>query len=233
MKRLMRVKDFLLELFFPIECLGCGKEGEWVCQRCFKTIPLNLQEECPRCKGFSLNCETHWQCRWGFYLDGLIAASCYDHLLVKKLIANLKYNYTKFLALPLSQIIVERLRYQGFFLEEDWFLVPVPLHKKRFLERGFNQAELFCQNIERLTGLIYCQNILKRRRWTPPQVSLSETDRLINVRDIFYCQRGLVKNKKILLVDDMFTTGTTLNECAKVLKIRGAKEVWGLVAAKG
>lgn len=232
-KGLSKARGFLLDLFFPIECLGCGQDGKWLCDDCFGKIPLNTSPECPCCKKFSVNNETHPNCRRGFPLDGVLAASIYGSPLVKKIITNLKYNYATGLVEPLVQMMMKQMQFSGIFLEENWLLAPVPLHRRRLLERGFNQSELFCRRLNDLTGLPW-QAALKRQRWTPPQAELAEEDRLANVKNAFLClDKNLVKNKKLLLVDDVFTTGATMVEGAKVLKAAGAREVWGLVAAKG
>jgi ComF family protein len=232
MGKMRKIKDFLLDLMFPVECLGCGKESIWVCDECFKTIPLISVDKCPRCQLHSKDGQTCLKCRRGYYLDGVVVASDYNHPLIKKLIINLKYNYVKDLAKFIAEIVARQLRYHGGFIEENWSLVPVPLHRKRLLERGFNQSELLCWHLNNLTGLPI-QLALKRIKNTLPQASLQGQDRLVNIKESFSCESEMVKNKKLLLIDDIFTTGATLNEGARVLKQVGVKEVWGLVAAKG
>lgn len=225
------VKDFLLDLFFPIECFGCGREGVWLCLECFNKVPLSTNEECPVCHYFSAGGQTCIRCKRKTALDGVVSASSYDNEIVHKLITGLKYKGLKELSFPLAQVMIQKLYYQGLFLEENWLLVPVPLHRKRFLERGFNQAELLAKKIEQATGLELAL-ILRRRLMTPPQADLTGKDRLINTAGAFRVSDPFI-NKKVLLVDDVFTTGATMNECAKVLKKAGAKEVWGLTAARG
>lgn len=226
--------SFVLDLFFPIECLGCRKEGEWVCADCSRTILLNIKEECPYCHNFSQNGQTCFRCRKKErYLDGLVAGSSYGIPLVRRIITYLKYRYIQDLAQTVARMMLQGLYFHGMFLEEEWVLVPVPLHARRLRERGFNQADLFCRYLETATGFCH-QAILSRVRFTPPQAALSREDRLINLKNVFVYQGGReIKNKKILLVDDVLTTGTTLNECARVLKQAGAKEIWGLVGARG
>jgi len=227
-----KAQNFLLDIFFPIECLGCGKEDVWLCEQCLATIPLNTSDECPRCHNFSQGSQTCLKCQRGYYLNGVLTASHYDHPIVRKLVTNLKYNYVKVLVEPLAQAMVKQLRFRSGFLEENWLMVPVPLHRKRLLERGFNQSELLASCLQKLTGMSWMA-ALRRRFWTPPQAELTGTDRLINIKGVFEADKKLIKNKKIILIDDVFTTGGTLNECAFALRQGGAKEVWGLVAARG
>jgi ComF family protein len=105
-------------------------------------------------------------------------------------------------------------------------LIPVPLHIHRLRERGFNQALLLAKEVSRQTGLPYRSRTLRKRKPTVPQVSLSSQERRKGVRDVFHvAQQKEVEGKTILLVDDVYTTGATVNECAKVLLAEGAKRV--------
>lgn len=105
-------------------------------------------------------------------------------------------------------------------------LIPVPLHPKRLRERGFNQALLLVKELSRRTGIPYQKGLLQKKRPTVPQIDLSGTEREKGVKGSFHIQRKEeVEGKKILLVDDVFTTGATVNECSKVLLSAGAKRV--------
>jgi ComF family protein len=105
-------------------------------------------------------------------------------------------------------------------------LVPVPLHPRRLRERGFNQALLLARALSRHTGIPYRKRLLQKERHTVPQVSLSGTEREKGVKGTFtVLERETVKEKTILLIDDVYTTGATVNECARVLLARGAKRV--------
>jgi ComF family protein len=106
------------------------------------------------------------------------------------------------------------------------FLISVPLHIKRLRERGFNQALLLVKELNRRTGIPYRNNLLKKQRPTIPQVNLSGREREREVRGSFYLiEKEVVEGKSILLVDDVYTTGATVNECSKVLLAGGAKQV--------
>jgi ComF family protein len=112
-------------------------------------------------------------------------------------------------------------------------LIPVPLHLHRLRERGFNQAFLLVREINRRTGIPYRKKILQKRKPTLPQVSLSGAERERGVRGSFHAvDREALEGKSILLVDDVYTTGATVNECSKVLMAAGAKEVNVLTLAR-
>jgi len=112
-------------------------------------------------------------------------------------------------------------------------LVPVPLHRKRLRERGYNQSSLLAKELGSLTKLPVIDDCLVRRRYTPPQARTTTVDeRHSNVLDAFACRDQRLKGKEALLIDDVSTSGATLNACAAALKASGATTVWGLVLAR-
>ena len=111
-------------------------------------------------------------------------------------------------------------------------LVPVPVHRKRERERGFNQSSLLSHELGRLNGLPVIDDCLVRRTYTPPQARTSNViDRLENVAGAFACVDARLRGRQVILIDDVSTSGATLNACAGVLKSAGAAAVWGLVLA--
>jgi ComF family protein len=150
----------------------------------------------------------------------------------KEIIHQFKYNHRRGLAFPLACRLVDLYgsRIVSFNIEG---VIPVPLHQKRKSERGFNQSAELARHFCRQTGLPFWETCLKRTRATLVQAGLSRRERRNNVRGAFEVPRGeKVVGKKILLVDDVFTTGVTLNECASVLKKAGASRVAALTLAR-
>jgi ComF family protein len=112
-------------------------------------------------------------------------------------------------------------------------LVPVPLHHKRLRERGYNQSRLLALELSRLSGLPLVDDCLVRERYTTPQARTPNVDeRRSNVADAFACRDRRLEAKQVLLIDDVATSGATLDACARALKGAGASSVWGLVLAK-
>jgi len=110
--------------------------------------------------------------------------------------------------------------------------VPVPIHKKRLNERGYNQSSLVARELGRLSGLPLIEDCLKRRTHTPPQVrTMSAAERRKNIADAFSCVNKQLEGKQVILIDDVSTSGATMNTCAGVLKAAGATSVWGLTLA--
>lgn len=195
-----------IEFFITPTCAKCGKITQFgqYCSACKQKIETNLA--------------------------GLIVAASYDAGPVKEMIHHLKYSgFSEFVDL-LVELIYQRLLNK--LPKGNIEVVPVPLHRSRESMRGFNQAELIARQLSKklnLTG----GNFLRRTKNTEPQVTLSGQKRRENLINSFICEEPKeVEGKTILLIDDVTTTGTTLNECARVLKDAGAKSVWGVVVAK-
>jgi len=219
------LKQFILDIIFPIACLGCQREGVWLCDDCLKKILLKTTDE-------KLNHSSS--------LDGLFYATHYENDIIQEAIHTLKYKYIETLAHSLGELLT------GYLLKLDkkehlailespknTILIPVPLHKKRFLERGFNQAELIANEFNKNFHFNLQTKILVRAKWTMPQVQLKGRDRKENIKGVFIVKNWNFPGKNVIILDDVATTLATLEECAKVLKRAGANKVWGLVVAHG
>jgi competence protein ComFC len=148
---------------------------------------------------------------------------------MRQAIHELKYRNLRAIASPLAELLYEYLMSHPV---PGGVLVPVPLHRKRWRERGYNQSSLLAQELGRLAGLPVVDDCLVRRRYAPPQARTgSVSERQSNVAAAFACGDGRLEGKQVLLIDDVFTSGATLNACAGALKSAGADSVWGLVMA--
>lgn len=209
--------DFILDFLFPKKCLGCGREGSWLCSDCFSKIEYFDQP-------YFRNLPP---------LSGVFALGPYRGILKESILA-FKYDGVRELVEPLGNLLIQHLSPLPF--ERRSLLVPIPLHKRREIERGFNQAHLLALYFSKNLNLPLLPNVLIKIKNTKPQVELKEKERKENIKDAFFVkesEKHLIKNKTIFLVDDVMTTGATLKEGAKILKKNGAKRVWGLVLAKG
>lgn len=223
------LKRLFLDLIFPSFCLKCGMEGMYLCTQCAAEEKRIESPRCPMCyrKGSYLVCNG---CRNSIGLDGLIYRFDYEKAtLIKKALHELKYNFIEELAAPLGDLLERTLKENLPDEKENrWVICPVPLHNKRLKWRGFNQAELLAK---RLSGFGNVCNLLVRSRFSRPQMELDRADRLKNVSGSFlYCADFVPE--RVVLIDDVATTLSTLNECAGVLKKAGVKEVIGLVLAR-
>jgi ComF family protein len=225
------------QLLWPASCINCGSitsyEAKGLCPKCWQELLGCIDPEyCPRC-GASVSRYIIYngrcpQCQKAeFHLDGLTRAGIYGDAL-RKMIVSFKRDRTE-LAGHLSALADSALQ-SAFFYDEIELFVPVPLHWRRRLSRSYNQAELLAKKLRHPRAKISCD--IARIRNTQMQPAVDFQKRLANVRDAFAVRRGhKFDGKTLCLVDDVKTTGATLNECAKVLKEAGAKKVYALVLA--
>lgn len=149
---------------------------------------------------------------------------------IRQAIHRLKYNNLRALAPELSALLADYLSTTPIPAQA---LVPVPLHPKRERERGYNQSALLARGLGERTGLPVVAGCLRRVRDSPPQARASRAvDRRQQVADAFVCTNDSLKGVQVLLIDDVSTTGATLDSCARTLKTAGAASVWGLTLAR-
>jgi ComF family protein len=235
---LKTIQQYILDILFPIHCLGCDREGEWLCGQCYKKIRLNTQQVCPVCRrpGTGKVCPG---CKMNTALDGLLVTSDYEQLIVKNLIHTLKYLSIPSLAQPLASLTWQCLNQ---FKTNEWpsilrnkytVITPVPLHNRKLRTRGFNQSKLIANELASLMRLTVV-NLLIRTRHTKSQMSLDRHERLKNVIGAFSIRSEFEKMpENVIIIDDVATTLATLHECASVLKSHGVTTVWGIVVARG
>jgi ComF family protein len=215
----MEIKEFLLDLIFPKICLGCKKEGIFLCQDCLSVLEIST---------------THQKFR-GKYLDDLYFPLDYGNFLSKKLIQNFKYPpLIRELKRELALVIISHfLLLDKKPVFSDFVLIPIPLAKKKLKWRGFNQAEEIGKELAEFLKIPLISDCLVKIKENKAQVELSEKERKENVRGVFFVKnKEKIVGKKILLVDDVFTTGATMEEAARVLKEAGAKKIVGIVIAR-
>lgn len=220
----------VLDLLFPKKCINCGCPGDWVCESCIKEIKFVSTDTCFFCGRISEDSKICKKCHKYVAIDAIFSSVLYDSKVIKELVHNLKYVGIQGISELLGEFLVQRVGRSKISIK-DFVVVPVPSHPKRQKQRGYNQAELiaryFCKRID-LSGGLALEKIVE----TKPQVSFGREQRMQNIAgSIACCDQKLILGKKVLLVDDISTTGATLSECAKVLKIAGAKEVRALVVA--
>jgi ComF family protein len=240
------LKTFLLDLFFPRFCLGCRKEGTYLCDDCralldiaefdyclcnTKPIRISPQQKSGKCQ----RCQNK-------KLSGLYSALPYkEKQLTRKLIYQFKYQpYLKDLAKTLAGILVEHFVISGKNTDEIWdpegslgVLIPVPLDRKKLKVRGYNQAEELAKELAKILKIPLISENLIKAKFTKPQMELTKEQREKNLENAFQIKNPAeLTGKKIFLVDDVYTTGSTMEECVKVLKENGAKSVWGIVIAR-
>lgn len=237
MKKLIVEKWWKKVLYFllPIRCVGCRKPGEWFCAPCLSKIKPVYIFTCINCEKPAINGFTHPGCRTSWSLDCLISAFRYEGAIAKA-VKQLKYRQVTALVDILVKMALEEFLETEILFGEEMIVVPVPLHWIAKWKRGFNQAEMIAKALADQLDLEVRSDLLKRTKYTISQTSLPGDKRRENIRNAFAVnkkKRQEIKDRHFLLVDDVCTTGSTLKECAKVLKRAGAKSVWGMSIAKG
>mgnify|MGYP003302167122 CR=1 FL=1 len=221
--------SILKKLIFPPRCAVCGEvltTLEWdgfLCTACAKRIPYLSAGKCPHChmemdgNGFCGHCLNVFSFSF--------ACGAFAYATVRKAIHLYKYDGGKGLSVGMGTLMAEYLKeQQGHLLEQTDVMLSVPLHPKKEKRRGFDQTELLCRQIAAQTGLLYLEDGLRRTRDTVAQSILNPEERKENLKNVFEAAIP-IEGKRVLLIDDIFTTGTTCNECAKALLRAGAESV--------
>ncbi len=228
--QLVKLKRIVLDLLFPQWCLGCGREGELICPSCRRALPKITPLLCPRCGSPQASGIVCPACvSWQPEIDGIRSPFRFEGT-VRKAIHQLKYSNLRAVAVPLAELLNSYLATNSMPVG---MLVPVPLHRKREGERGYNQSHLLCRELGKLANLPVVADCLIRERHTPPQArTTTVAERKSNVADAFICRDHRLAGKQVLLIDDVATSGATLDACAATLKASGASSVWGLTLAR-
>lgn len=210
----------LLEIIWPTKCVSCGKSGKLVCDKCFLKIKIEKKASDQKIN----------------FIKSLYVATDLDQVVLQRCIYYYKYHGVREVGIYLNEVFGQYLNnLQDNFFDLSCYdgVVCVPLSKRRYRYRGFNQSEILAKYVSHYLEIDFLPNILKRKYSNKNQVDLDPARRLLNVKDkISFSDDYSLKDKTILLIDDIVTTGSTLAECARVLKKHGAKRVDGLVLAK-
>ncbi|GAB4283916.1 MAG: hypothetical protein Kow0081_0780 [Candidatus Dojkabacteria bacterium] len=224
------LRDFI-NLIYPLTDFVEGKNGRYISSETFsKYLPKNFIQRCHVCGGKCLHGLAHTDCLEQTNLDGLIHVTYYNNL-AKDLIKFGKYEFYFEIFYEIGEIMSEFL--VKFFKFKQPLLVPIPLYKRKLRQRGFNQAEIIAQRISEKTK-IESINLLQRIKSTKTQVGMHYLERKSNLINSFKVSAkvGSFLDREIILVDDVFTSGATLEECAKILKENGISKVYGYTFAK-
>jgi len=225
-----KLKRTALDFLFPRWCVGCGREGEFICPSCLRSLPRIKPPLCPKCGRPQSSATLCPGCAgWQANIDGIRSPFRFDGV-IRQAIHELKYRNLRAIAGLLAQWLNDYLTTNPVPGE---VVVPVPLHPKRLRERGYNQSRLLAKELAKLSGLPLVDNCLIRKRYSPPQArTATVAGRRVNVANAFFCRDQRLRDKGVLLIDDVSTSGATLDACARALKEAGATSVWGLVLAR-
>jgi ComF family protein len=229
-----RLFNPILDFFYPPRCLVCQKAGAVIHPHCRPHLNYLAGNICPICSHYLSEAEPCQSslCRLPpdeRYLDCVKSVFVHEGG-AREAVLKLKYEGVRALREWLNEELATTARYYG--LHNAAAIVAVPLHPNRKRERGYNQAEILAQDLAEKLNLPLGEGWLVRSRLTRTQVGLNGTERRVNVEGAFSWQTAPLKNHTILIVDDVCTTGATLNACASALKSAGAGAVWALTVTR-
>jgi len=226
---LNQLAEVAVDAFFPKQCVGCGKVGDFFCLSCRGKLPWLIPPICPKCgkpQVSGIVCSSCWQRQTE--IDGIRSPFLFDGPM-RKAIHQLKYQNLKAISSCLAAFLADYLASNALPGE---VLVPVPLHPKKLKQRGYNQSCLLARELSKLIKLPVIEDCLMRVKQAQPQVkAVNVKERQENVADAFTSCDEELADKQIILIDDVRTSGATLESCAKALKNKGAISVWGLTVA--
>jgi len=227
---LAKLRSLLLDLLFPRHCIGCGRPGVYLCSECRASLPYLQPPYCAICGRPLFYGRLCLRCQHvPLQIDGIRGICLYQGI-AREAIHQFKYQGVRELAEPLGEMLYDYWRSHRL---PGTLVVPVPLHPHRLRRRGYNQASLLAAAFGQRAGLPVADNLLWRRRDTPSQVEMLDlVMRWQNVQGAFTCSGASLTGQRILLIDDVATTGATLEACATALRAGGATSVWALVFAR-
>jgi ComF family protein len=218
-----------IDLLFPPRCGGCQAAGSLWCERCRAAIQLLKPPWCEKCgepfvtEPLCANCRAH-----PLVIEKIRSAALFDGVL-REAVHRFKYQRLSSMAEPFGDLLAAYWRAEH--LTADW-LMPVPLHPSRERDRGYNQSELLARCLARHVNVPVSRKGLRRTRATAVQMTLNAAERRKNVAGAFECVEVRVRRARVVIIDDVGTTGATLDACAQAVLKAGAASVMGLTLAR-
>lgn len=230
----------LLDLLFPKYCVNCKKFGDFLCPNCFSRLSFDTKNICVMCGKPTYNGLTHPGCVRKYALDGSFTCIVYNSI-SKKLIYQFKYKphltgLKEFLTDLMYESLIQNEEFNKVLrqAQDKTVFVPIPLSKAKFKRRGYNQAEILAKTLSKRFDLSMVEALI-RVKDTKSQVGLNKNERKRNIKGAFEIVKkhsAEIQNMRVVLVDDVLTTGSTFSEAANVLKHSGVRQVWAVALAK-
>ncbi len=226
--------DSILDYVFPKQCFGCGAEGEYLCKDCFTRIEYLRPDQCYFCEKPGFEKGICPACAEQTNVKLIVPACAYTDTAVGQLVESFKYNFMESASMILNKVLatqIENLRLKNHIYGIP--VVPIPLHKKRYLERGFNQSEKLCDFLTKRYDSRLKSELLQRQKYTAQQAKLKRKERLANLKDCFAVNLTEKIPESVIIVDDVLTTGVTMREASQALKKAGVKNIICLAVCHG
>jgi len=230
----------ILDWLYPKKCVGCGEMGKYFCDECLRQLVIEDGAVCPECNRLSVGGAVHRGCVRKWSMEGLVSWWQFSKI-VRLGIHEWKYRWLKDAEKEFQALWQKTVQWRWrsdevskwkIFLKQKPVVVAVPLYWRRENWRGFNQAEVIAKWVSQQWGLEEVKDWLRRERAAGFQAGLSKQERQKNVLQVFKASGGGLQVKRVLLIDDVWTTGATMRACSKVLKKAGVNKVWGMTLAR-
>lgn len=214
---------------YPPHCAGCGKIGTRWCPQCADQVRLIAPPYCPTCGAPIRPGETCPECKaHPAQFDRLRSWASFEGP-VREALHHLKYKRDLGLAEVFTQPLIEIIAREGWNFDS---VIPIPLSKTHYQERGYNQAREIALPVALIMKKEFIPSAVSRVKETSSQITLTAHQRYANLQDAFWANPAKLKGRNVLLIDDVATTGATLNSCARTLREAGAKTIYCLTVAK-
>lgn len=230
----MKIFNFIKDLVAPKKCYSCNKEWHFLCLDCLSKMS-NFEPICYVCKGKSDNFKVHEKCLWEVYYDKIIILSHYKNKIISKLIKDLKFYNKKDISDDfwnyLSELFLENEVYKN---TDDYIIIFPPMWFFKKLKRWYNHSEIISKIISKNTWIKLEKNLIFKHKNTRQQSKLNKEQRIVNLINSFKIKKNkldIVDKKNFIIVDDVISTWSTINEISKILKNAWAKKIIWLIVA--
>ena len=220
LKEVKNIISKILDLIYPQVCGICGKINKnSLCNKCEIKLKKHFEIKIDNYEDFSTYYDKHI---YFFQYEGSI----------RKLLINYKFNEKSYLYRSFVNFLLKKQKVFEIIKTYD-IILPVPISKKRYKQRGYNQTELIAREISKRAGIELVTNCVYKERNNVPQSTLNKEDRIENVKNTYIIKNlKIIKDKRVIILDDIYTTGSTVNECSKLLKQNNVKEILVMTLAK-
>ena len=219
-----RLVRAIVDTIFPSTCVACGAYGPWFCTNCQRSIRVDLTLRCAVC----FKPSPHPQ-PCASTLNGIVVTGSYSHSGLAAAVQGLKYRYIAALAEPLGNRVAQAI--EPLTAKNPAVLIPVPLHKRRERERGYNQSALVAMTVAKRLEVSAAPNLVRRKRYTGTQTKLDKDERQRNLANAFVVNGAVDTETTYIIIDDVCTTGATLSAIAGILRNAGAAKIIACVVA--
>ena len=223
----MKIYKVLKDILSPKKCYSCKKEWRFICRKCESKLSC-FPASCFECKWDSEEYKIHENCKNNeVYYDKIIIKYYYDWKYISKMVKDAKFYHKKDILAEFWEELSEQLIYNCPDLNNS-IIVPIPLHFLKKWKRWYNQCEVLSESISNILKIPYHKNILYKKKYTRQQSKLSKQKRLVNLQNTFAMRNkyvDIIDKKQVILVDDIVSTGSTLNEVSKLLHSHWVKKI--------